>query len=70
MAEDDFFLKHVNDLRSESERIHHREGRLDIGYQLTLIFFIFIRQHNSHFNHKILLINFTVEFPRQVFFFI
>ena len=31
-------------------------------------FFIFIRQYNSHFNDKILLINFTVEFPHQVFF--
>ena len=37
----EFFLKHVNDLRSESERIHHREDGLDIGYQLPLIFFYF-----------------------------
>ena len=36
MAEDRIFLKHVNDLRSESERIHHRESGLDIGYQLGL----------------------------------
>ena len=34
----EFFLKQVYDLRSESERIHHREGGLDIGYQLPLIF--------------------------------
>ena len=30
-------------------------------------FFFFIRQYNSHFNHKILLTNFTFEFPQQVF---
>ena len=35
----EFFLKHVYDLRSESGRIHHREGGLYIGYQLPLIFF-------------------------------
>ena len=35
-----FFLKHLHDLRSESERIHHRESGLDIGYQLPLIFSI------------------------------
>ena len=49
MAEDRIFLKHVNDLRSESERIQYREDGLDIGYQLPLFFFIFIRSYNSHF---------------------
>lgn len=39
MAEDRIFLKHVNDLRSESERIQYREDGLDIGYQLPLFFF-------------------------------
>ena len=38
MAEDRIFLKHVNDLRSESERIQYREGGLHIGYQLPLFF--------------------------------
>ena len=40
------------------------------GYRIpvTINFFIFIRQYNSHFNDKILLINFTVEFPKQVCF--
>ena len=38
LAEDRIFLKQVNDLRSETERIHHREGGLDIGYQLPLLF--------------------------------
>ena len=37
----EFFLKHVYDLRSESERIHHREGGLDMGYQLPLIFYLY-----------------------------